>query len=44
MKVIAFEGADRKKWLDTARKEGWAEVLERSPEHGAELRRLFTGQ
>ena len=44
MKVIAFEGADRKKWLETARREGWAEVLERSPKHGAKLKKLFTGQ
>jgi TRAP-type C4-dicarboxylate transport system substrate-binding protein len=42
MKVIAFSGADRQKWVDTARQAGWAEVLERSPEHGAALQKLFT--
>ena len=44
MKVITFEGADREKWLETARRIGWGEVLERSPKHGANLKKLFTGQ
>ena len=42
MKTITFEGADREKWLAAARKEGWAEVLERSPTHGPKLMKLFT--
>lgn len=42
MKIITFEGADRKKWVDAAREAGWAEVLKRSPKHGAELKKLFT--
>ncbi len=41
MKTITFEGADRKKWLSAAKKAGWDEVLERSPEHGAALKKLF---
>lgn len=44
LKVIEFTGADREKWLAAARKEGWAEVLERSPEHGPKLMKLFTKQ
>lgn len=42
MKVITFTGADREKWLTTAKKAGWDEVLERSPKHGPELMKLFT--
>ncbi len=42
MKTITFTGADRKAWLDDAREAGWNEVLERSPEHGAKLKKLFT--
>lgn len=44
MQTITFEGADRKKWLTTAREAGWAEVIERSPEHGPKLKKLFTRQ
>jgi TRAP-type C4-dicarboxylate transport system substrate-binding protein len=42
MKIITFTGADRKKYLDTAREAGWKEVLDRSPKHGAALKKLFT--
>ncbi len=42
MKVITFTGADAEKWVSAARKTGWDEVLERSPEHGPELMKLFT--
>jgi hypothetical protein len=42
MKTITFTGADRETWLDGAREAGWNEVLERSPEHGAKLKKLFT--
>ena len=39
MKIITFTGADRKKYLDTAREAGWKEVLDRSPKHGAALKK-----
>jgi TRAP-type C4-dicarboxylate transport system substrate-binding protein len=39
---IVLTGADRDKWVSTARKAGWDEVLERSPEHGPKLMKLFT--
>ncbi len=42
MKTITFEGADRAKWLAAAQKEGWDEVIKRSPKHGAALKKLFT--
>jgi len=42
MQTINFTGADRKKWLSTAVREGWAEVIELSPEHGKALKELFT--
>ncbi len=42
MKTITLTGAERDKWVNTAVAEGWAEVLERSPEHGAKLKKLFT--
>ena len=42
MKTITFEGADRKKWAEAASNAAWAEVIERSPEHGPKLKALFT--
>ena len=42
METISFEGAEREAWLKAAGDAGWAEVLERSPEHGPKLRELFT--
>jgi TRAP-type transport system periplasmic protein len=42
MQTITFTGADREKWLKAAVEAGWAEVIERSPEHGPKLRELFT--
>ena len=42
MKTITLEGAEREKWVNAAVHEGWIEVLDRSPEHGAALRKLFT--
>jgi TRAP-type C4-dicarboxylate transport system substrate-binding protein len=41
---ITFHGADREKWLKTAADAAWQEVLDRSPKHGAKLRKLFTKQ
>ncbi len=42
METITLEGAERAKWLGTAEEQGWKEVIERSPDHGAKLRELFT--
>ncbi len=42
MQTITLEGAERDKWLKAAVGEGWKEVLDRSPEHGAALQKLFT--
>jgi TRAP-type C4-dicarboxylate transport system substrate-binding protein len=42
METITFKGADRAKWLSAASTAGWAEVIERSPEHGPALKKLFT--
>jgi len=41
MQTITFEGAAADKWSAAAVAEGWREVLERSPEHGAKLQALF---
>ena len=42
METITIEGADRSKWVAAASDAGWGEVLERSPDHGAALKKLFT--
>ncbi len=42
VKTITFKGADAKKWLDTARDAGWAQVIKRSPKYGPQLKKLFT--
>ncbi len=42
MQTITFKGADRAKWLNTAKEEGWAEVIARSPVHGPALKKLFS--
>ena len=42
LQAITFTGATREKWLAAANEAGWAEVLARSPKHGAALKKLFT--
>ncbi len=42
LSAITFSEDDTAKWLVAARKAGWDEVLERSPEHGPKLMELFT--
>ena len=42
MQTITFSSADRERWTTAAVDAAWAEVLERSPTHGAKLRALFT--
>ena len=42
MQTITFKGDDRKKWLQAASDAGWSEVIERSPEHGPALKKLFS--
>ncbi len=44
IEAITFSGADREKWLKVAQEAGWASVIERSPKHGPELKKLFTKQ
>ena len=44
LEPIVFHGADREKWYRTAADAAWAEVYEKSPEHGPKLRKLFTRQ
>jgi len=39
---VELSGSERDKWLNGAKMEGWNEVLERSPEHGPALKKLFT--
>lgn len=41
LKPITFQGANRKKWLDSASDAAWTEVRNRSPKHGAKLQKLF---
>lgn len=41
MVVYTLEGAEREKWLDTAREAGWAQVLDVAPETGPRLRELL---
>ena len=41
MKTITFTGAEGEKWSKTAQDAAWAQVVERSPKHGAKLRSLF---
>ena len=42
LKTITFTGAEGEKWIKTANDAAWAQVIERSPEHGPKLRALFT--
>ena len=41
MTTITFTGAEGAKWSKTAQDAAWAQVVERSPKHGAKLRSLF---
>ena len=40
--TLTVEGPDRDNWVKKASDEGWKEVVDRSPEHGAKLKALFT--
>lgn len=42
MVVYELTGAEREKWIHTARETGWAEVQEIAPESADRLRELFT--
>ncbi|MCP4073434.1 MAG: hypothetical protein GY742_17105 [Hyphomicrobiales bacterium] len=42
MTMIRFSEEETEKWSATAKKAGWDELLERSPEHGPKLMKLFT--
>lgn len=42
IEVITLTGADARRYLDKAYEAGWAEEMERSPEHAAKLRRLIS--
>ena len=42
MTMIRFSDEETEKWSATAKKAGWDELLERSPEHGPKLMKLFT--
>ncbi len=44
LEPIVFHGADREKWVKTAADAAWQEVIDKSPEHGEKLRKLFTRQ
>lgn len=41
MEIIEFKGAEAEKWVNAANKAGWDEVIERSPENGKALEKLF---
>lgn len=41
VKPLVLTGADRDKWLGTAREVGWASVKKASPQHGTALQKLF---
>ena len=42
LKVYTLEGAEREKWLNTAREAGWAHVMKVAPDSGAALREKLT--
>ncbi|HXK54784.1 MAG TPA: TRAP transporter substrate-binding protein DctP [Hyphomicrobiales bacterium] len=42
IEVIKMADDNEKKWLDTAKEAGWEGVIKVSPQHGPELRKLFT--
>jgi len=42
LEALTLTSDDAEKWLSAARDAGWAEVVERSPEHGPKLKELFT--
>jgi len=41
MKPINFTEAGTKKWSKAALTSGWADVMKKSPKHGAALQKLF---
>lgn len=42
MVVYTLEGAEREKWLKTAREAGWEQVIKAAPDDGPRLRELLT--
>lgn len=42
MKPIVFDAAGTKKWSQAALDSGWADVMKKSPKHGAVLRKMFS--
>jgi TRAP-type C4-dicarboxylate transport system substrate-binding protein len=42
IKVIRFEGAQAKEFIDKAYETGWAGIIKNSPVHGPKMRQLFT--
>lgn len=42
MIVYTLEGAEREKWLNTAREAGWEQVIKAAPDDGPRLRELLT--